>query len=119
VWAPNVVVPLSEVEEILNRFRPLVRLAVTHPGETALRYTFDDGVGEIRVIARSGRRFAARAAASVSLRRERSGPACFRSQSMISTLFWRVAARIRIWRFVFCEQSKPGKRGITLANRDL
>jgi GTP 3',8-cyclase len=51
VWAPDVVVPLDEVKEILSRFRPLVELPVTHAGETALRYTFDDGIGEIGVIA--------------------------------------------------------------------
>jgi cyclic pyranopterin phosphate synthase len=51
LWTPEVVVPLSEVVETLNRFRPLVPLAANNPGETARRYTFDDGVGEIGIIA--------------------------------------------------------------------
>jgi cyclic pyranopterin phosphate synthase len=50
-WSPNTVVPLAEVESKLSRFRPLVSLPATSPGETARRYTFDDGVGEIGIIA--------------------------------------------------------------------
>lgn len=51
LWTPEVVVPLTEVVEKLNTFRPLVSLAANNPGETARRYTFDDGVGEIGIIA--------------------------------------------------------------------
>ncbi|HXP11582.1 MAG TPA: GTP 3',8-cyclase MoaA [Acidobacteriaceae bacterium] len=51
LWTPDVVVPLSEVVEKLNSFRPLVPLAANNPGETARRYTFDDGIGEIGIIA--------------------------------------------------------------------
>ena len=51
LWTPEVVVPLREVVGKLNSFRPLVALPANHPGETACRYTFDDGVGEIGIIA--------------------------------------------------------------------
>ena len=51
LWTPDVVVPLTEVVAKLNSFRPLVALAANSPGETARRYTFDDGVGEIGIIA--------------------------------------------------------------------
>jgi GTP 3',8-cyclase len=51
LWTPEVVVPLREVVEQLNSFRPLVALAANNPSETARRYTFDDGVGEIGIIA--------------------------------------------------------------------
>jgi cyclic pyranopterin phosphate synthase len=51
LWTPEVVVPLQEVVSKLNSFRPLVPLAANNPGETARRYTFDDGVGEIGIIA--------------------------------------------------------------------
>jgi GTP 3',8-cyclase len=51
LWTPEVVVPLEEVVSKLNSFRPLVGLAATNPSETARRYTFDDGVGEIGIIA--------------------------------------------------------------------
>jgi cyclic pyranopterin phosphate synthase len=51
LWTPEVVVPLAEVVEKLNGFRTLVPLAANNPGETARRYTFDDGVGEIGIIA--------------------------------------------------------------------
>jgi GTP 3',8-cyclase len=51
LWSPEVVVPLSEVVEKLNGFRPLVALTANHLSETARRYTFDDGLGEIGIIA--------------------------------------------------------------------
>jgi len=51
LWSPEVVVPLQEVVDKLNSFRPLVPLPANNPGETARRYTFDDGVGEIGIIA--------------------------------------------------------------------
>ena len=51
LWTPEVVVPLQEVVARLNSFRPLVTLPANNPGETARRYTFDDGVGEIGIIA--------------------------------------------------------------------
>jgi cyclic pyranopterin phosphate synthase len=51
LWTPDVVVPLKEVEEKLNSFRPLVPLRPNNPSETARRYTFDDGLGEVGIIA--------------------------------------------------------------------
>lgn len=51
LWTPDVVIPLKEVEEKLNSFRPLVPLPANNPSETARRYTFDDGVGEVGIIA--------------------------------------------------------------------
>jgi GTP 3',8-cyclase len=51
LWTPEVVVPLPEVVSKLNSFRPLVPLPANSPGETARRYTFDDGMGEIGIIA--------------------------------------------------------------------
>jgi cyclic pyranopterin phosphate synthase len=51
LWSPATVVPLREVEARLAEFRPLRSLPANSPGETARRYTFDDGVGEIGIIA--------------------------------------------------------------------
>jgi cyclic pyranopterin phosphate synthase len=51
VWSPEVVVRMDEVLEILRRFRPLVPLPPNALSETALRYTFDDGMGEVGIIA--------------------------------------------------------------------
>jgi cyclic pyranopterin phosphate synthase len=51
LWSPEMVVPLSEIVERLNRVYPLQRLAANSPGETARRYGFADGVGEIGIIA--------------------------------------------------------------------
>lgn len=50
VWSPEVVVRMDEILEALNRFRP-VRQLPNELSETARRYTFDDGVGEIGIIA--------------------------------------------------------------------
>jgi cyclic pyranopterin phosphate synthase len=51
LWTPDVVVPLQEVVDKLTSFRPLVPLPANNPGETARRYTFDDAIGEIGIIA--------------------------------------------------------------------
>ena len=50
-WSPETVVPMKEIVERLNRVRPLVALQPNHASETARRFTFDDGVGEIGIIA--------------------------------------------------------------------
>ena len=50
-WSPETVVPMKEIVERLNRVRPLVALAPNHVSETARRFTFDDGLGEIGIIA--------------------------------------------------------------------
>ncbi len=57
IWAPDVVVPLDEVLQRLGQFRPLAALPATTPSETARRFTFDDGIGEIGVIAPVSRAF--------------------------------------------------------------
>ena len=51
VWKPETVVPMSEIVERLNRVRPLIELPPNHKSETARRFTFEDGVGEIGIIA--------------------------------------------------------------------
>lgn len=50
-WSPEKVVPLAEIVNRLARVRPLVALPANHRSETARRYTFDDGRGEIGIIA--------------------------------------------------------------------
>jgi GTP 3',8-cyclase len=57
IWSPDVVVGFNEMLDILNSFRPLVPLAATTPGETAMRYTFDDELGEVGIIAPVSRAF--------------------------------------------------------------
>jgi cyclic pyranopterin phosphate synthase len=51
LWTPDTVIPIHEVVAQLESFRPVVRLAPNTPSETAVRYTFDDGIGEIGIIA--------------------------------------------------------------------
>ena len=50
VWSPEVVVTMDEILRALNSFRP-VRELPHGLSETARRYTFDDGLGEIGIIA--------------------------------------------------------------------
>ena len=50
-WSPDTVVRLDEIVERLGRVRPLVALPANQADETARRYTFDDGKGEIGIIA--------------------------------------------------------------------
>ena len=57
IWSPDVVVGFNEMLDILSSFRPLVPLPANNPGETAMRYTFDDGLGEIGIIAPVSRAF--------------------------------------------------------------
>ena len=50
VWSPKTVVPLEEILLRMAEYRPLVE--IPHAcSETARRYRFDDGVGEIGIIA--------------------------------------------------------------------
>lgn len=51
LWTPEIVVPLREIVERIGRVLPLVELPLREPSETARRYTFSDGRGEIGVIA--------------------------------------------------------------------
>ena len=56
-WTPDAVVTLDEITTRLNKYRPLVELAPHAASETARRYTFDDGLGEIGIIAPVSRPF--------------------------------------------------------------
>jgi GTP 3',8-cyclase len=50
VWTPDVVVTLDEILQRMSEYRPLVEIPHER-SETARRYRFDDGVGEIGIIA--------------------------------------------------------------------
>lgn len=50
VWSPEVVVRLEEILRRMAEYRPLVEIPHAH-SETARRYVFDDGIGEIGIIA--------------------------------------------------------------------
>jgi cyclic pyranopterin phosphate synthase len=50
VWSPDVVVTLDEILERMAEYRPLVEIPHAR-SETARRYRFDDGIGEIGIIA--------------------------------------------------------------------
>ena len=50
VWSPDVVVTLNEILRRMSEYRPLAEIPHAR-SETARRYRFDDGIGEIGVIA--------------------------------------------------------------------
>src|SRR5258708_3810205 len=50
VWTPEIVVPLDEIVHRMSEYKPLVDIPHER-SETARRYTFDDGIGEIGIIA--------------------------------------------------------------------
>jgi GTP 3',8-cyclase len=51
LWTPEIVVPLREIVARISRELPLVELPPNEVSETARRYTFADGRGEIGIIA--------------------------------------------------------------------
>src|ERR1700687_3179171 len=50
VWSPDIVITLDEILKRMGEYRPLIEIPHGH-SETARRYRFDDGVGEIGIIA--------------------------------------------------------------------
>jgi len=50
VWSPEIVVPLREILQRMAEFRPLLEIP-REPSETARRFIFEDGMGEIGIIA--------------------------------------------------------------------
>ena len=50
-WKPETVIRMEELIARLNGFRPLVELPPNALSETARRFTFDDGRGEVGIIA--------------------------------------------------------------------
>ncbi|WP_419807099.1 GTP 3',8-cyclase MoaA [Terriglobus sp.] len=57
IWAPDTVVREAEIVERLQRVAPLELIPPNHVSETARRYGFIDGVGEVGVIAPVSRPF--------------------------------------------------------------
>ncbi|MGA2046121.1 MAG: GTP 3',8-cyclase MoaA [Terracidiphilus sp.] len=51
LWTPEIVVTLKEIVDRIGRAMPLVPMAAREASETARRYTFEDGTGEIGIIA--------------------------------------------------------------------
>jgi cyclic pyranopterin phosphate synthase len=56
-WKRETVISMDEIVERLNAYRPLVELTPHAASETAKRFTFDDGIGEIGIIAPVSRPF--------------------------------------------------------------
>ena len=50
VWSPEIVVTLDEIVSRMSEYKPLVEIGHLR-SETARRYVFDDGVGEVGIIA--------------------------------------------------------------------
>ena len=50
VWSPDIVVTLDEIVQRMSEYRPLLEIPHAR-SETARRYHFDDGIGEVGIIA--------------------------------------------------------------------
>jgi GTP 3',8-cyclase len=57
IWSRDTVIGYEELKARIGAARPLVPLPGNSPSETAQRFTFDDGVGEIGIIAPVSRAF--------------------------------------------------------------
>jgi cyclic pyranopterin phosphate synthase len=57
IWSRDTVIGYEELLARISAVRPLVALPGNTPGETAQRFTFDDGIGEIGIIAPVSRAF--------------------------------------------------------------
>jgi cyclic pyranopterin phosphate synthase len=57
IWSRDTVIGYEELKARIAAVRPLVPLPGNSPSETAQRFTFDDGVGEIGIIAPVSRAF--------------------------------------------------------------
>ena len=57
LWSPGAVIRMDEIVARLHAVYPLVELPPNHLSETARRYTFADGLGEIGIIAPVSRPF--------------------------------------------------------------
>jgi cyclic pyranopterin phosphate synthase len=57
IWSRDTVIGYDELKARVSAVRVLVPLAATTSGETAQRFTFDDGIGEIGIIAPVSRAF--------------------------------------------------------------
>jgi GTP 3',8-cyclase len=57
IWSPDTFIGYDELKARISAVRPLVPLPGNAPGETAQRFTFDDGIGEIGIIAPVSRAF--------------------------------------------------------------
>jgi GTP 3',8-cyclase len=57
LWTPDIVVSMAEIVERINRVMPLEPLPARDVSETARRFTFADGKGEIGIIAPVTRAF--------------------------------------------------------------
>jgi len=81
----RIVVTLREIVSQISRALPLVELPPREASETARRYTFADGVGEIGIIAPSARHSAEHAAVCASPPTAKFAPAFSRKLSTTST----------------------------------
>jgi cyclic pyranopterin phosphate synthase len=100
VWSPNTVVTLDEILQRMGEYRPLVEIPHAR-SETARRYRFDDGIGEIGIIAPYRIPSAATAAAFASPPTAKSALACFPSGTMISMARCAAGLQMKNWRNSF------------------
>jgi cyclic pyranopterin phosphate synthase len=120
LWSPDTVLPLEEVKARLEAFRPLVQMPPNAASETAIRYAFDDGVGEIGIIAPVSQAFCGQCS-RVRLTSDGKIRTCLFSQSdhdltMTCTECCSVEAAMRRWQHSSSAQFSIRKPATTSAN---
>ena len=85
LWSPEIVVPLREIVARISRILPLVELAPRDASETARRFGFAGGRGEVGIIAPVTQAFCGASAGSASHRTAKSARVSFRRPSTTST----------------------------------
>ena len=118
LWTPEIVVPLAEIVARIGRVLPLVELAPREASETAKRYTFADGVGEIGIIAPVSRAFAEPAAGCGSPRMARFAPASSPRSSTTCMAACAPGPAMGNWPPMLFVLLKARRRAIISASRD-
>jgi cyclic pyranopterin phosphate synthase len=117
LWTPEIVVTLKEIVERIGRVLPLVEMPPREASETARRYTFADGRGEIGIIAPVSQAFCG-ACSRVRLTSDgKIAPACFRRWSTIFMDACGRGGRRGTARYIL-RTIRERKRAITSESRD-
>jgi cyclic pyranopterin phosphate synthase len=126
LWSPEIVVPLREIVERIGRVLPLRELAPNEVSETARRYGFSDGPGEIGIIAPVTQAFCG-ACSRVRLTSDGKIRTCLFSQ-IEHDLYGRMRAgesddelRVYIARTVYAKEARHhiGEPGFTKPSRSM
>ena len=115
-WKRETVISMDEIVARLNAYRPLVELAPHAASETAKRFTFDDGVGEIGIVAPVSRPFCGHCS-RVRLTSDGKIRTCLSHRVITICLErWFAVEPMSSWLRIYARLLCAKRRGITSAN---